>query len=44
MDSATIAAFDEAVRSIVAPYGDPVELQILATVAWGRPAPGNQQT
>ena len=42
MDPAASAEFDEAVRAIVAPYGDPVELQITAIVAWGRPARSSQ--
>jgi hypothetical protein len=44
MDPAASAEFDRAVRSIVAPYGDPVELQITATVAWGRPMSRNQES
>jgi hypothetical protein len=42
MDPAASAEFDEAVRAIVASYGDPVELQITATVAWGRPKQTSQ--
>jgi hypothetical protein len=42
MDPAASAEFDEAVLAIVAPYGDPVELKITATIAWGRPARSSQ--
>lgn len=44
MDPAASAEFDEAVRAIVAPYGDPVKLQITATVAWGRPVGGHRES
>jgi len=43
MAPAAIVEFDETVRSIVRPYGDPVELQIVATVAWGRPRARSQR-
>lgn len=37
MTPSAIAEFDDAVRSIVAPHGETVELQVVAEVAWGRP-------
>jgi len=43
MTPSAIAEFDEAVRAVVSRYGDPVELQILADIAWGRPRPGGRQ-
>jgi SAM-dependent methyltransferase len=38
MTPESIVEFDDAVRAAVSPYGDPVELQIVADVAWGRPS------
>ncbi|HET8570201.1 MAG TPA: class I SAM-dependent methyltransferase [Candidatus Limnocylindria bacterium] len=31
------AAFDDEVRRLLAPYGDPLELSVTARVTWGRP-------
>jgi SAM-dependent methyltransferase len=37
MEPQAVVGFDEAVRAIVSRYGEVVELQIVAGVAWGRP-------
>jgi hypothetical protein len=42
MDPVAAAEFDDAVRSTVGRYGETVELQLVADVAWGRPQ-GNRQ-
>jgi SAM-dependent methyltransferase len=42
MAPATIAEFDDAVRSVVGRYGETVELQVVADVAWGRPLARDQ--
>lgn len=42
MTPAAIAEFDDAVQSVVARYGETVELQVVADVAWGRPLAGSR--
>jgi hypothetical protein len=43
MTPSAIAEFDAAVWAIVGRHGDPVELQIVADVAWGRPGRRRQE-
>jgi len=43
MEPRAVVGFGEAVREIVSRYGEVVELQIVASVAWGRPQPGRPE-